>query len=186
MQNLGHVALLPLLLSMCGFNITLMMMHFQGIEYVTFLQKCFPLSGASQKWTNASGLLPDQAVGVITDNLLPYCSAWNAVLPHHIPRGSDLTADTRHAGKTCAAWHTQEGSFKMSQTHQTVATPPITVSGETHCTNSHILDHKLHPASFTFHRKTQFFLFWLQFLQLRLLEVPCPSLSCLCPHSESC
>lgn len=106
MQNLGHVALLPLLLSMCGFNITLMMMHFQGIEYVTFLQKCFPLSGASQKWTNASGLLPDQAVGVITDNLLPYCSAWNAVLPHHIPRGSDITADTRHAGeKMCSMEH---------------------------------------------------------------------------------
>ena len=49
----------------------------------------------------------------LPDGLLPYSSAGNAVLPHHIPHGSDITGGIRHARKKCT-WH-QKGSFEKKK-----------------------------------------------------------------------
>lgn len=52
--------------------------------------------------------------------LLPYSSAGNAVLPHHIPYGSDITGGIRHArekktGGKKSAKHWEEVSTKFSK-----------------------------------------------------------------------
>lgn len=87
------------------------------------------------------------------DGLLPYSSAGYAVLPHHIPRDGDITGE-RHETclkKMCMA---QGGRFKNFRKRNTkLATPPpIAASRSTVCTHS-LLDHKLQPTSFTFHRE---------------------------------
>lgn len=54
------------------------------------------------------------------DALLPYSSAGNAVLPHRIPHGSDITGRIRHARKKCA-WHPKrkfQKSFKNTKVQQ--------------------------------------------------------------------
>lgn len=103
------------------------------------------------------------------DGLLPYSSARNAVLPHRIPDGSDITRGIGHARKKCA-WHREEVSKKF-QKHKTAATPPKAARRSTVCAHS-LLDHKLHPTSFTFHRKPteKFILSLLKLLCLCLLE----------------
>lgn len=88
------------------------------------------------------------------DGLLPYSSAGNAVLPHRVPYGSDITGGIRHARKKCT-WHREEvkTKFKKKKKKNTTAvTPPKRATKSTVCAHS-LLDHKLHPTSFTFHRE---------------------------------
>lgn len=88
------------------------------------------------------------------DGLLPYSSAGNAVLPHRVPYGSDITGGIRHARKKCT-WHREEvkTKFKKKKKKNTTAvTPPKRATRSTVCAHS-LLDHKLHPTSFTFHRE---------------------------------
>lgn len=106
----------------------------------------------------------------VPDGLLPYSSAGDAVLPHRIPYGSDITGGIRHAGKKCA-WHRKEVSAKFEK-HKTAATPLKRATKSTVCAHS-LPDHKLHTTSFTFHRKTteKFILLLLKLLRLCLFEV---------------
>lgn len=85
------------------------------------------------------------------DGLLPYSSAGNAVLPHGIPHGSDITGRIRHARKKCA-WHPKRKFQKSFENTKLQQLPPKRARRSTVCAHS-LLNHKLHPTSFTFHRK---------------------------------
>lgn len=56
------------------------------------------------------------------DGLLPYSSAGNAVLPHRIPYGSDITGGIRHARKK-STWHREEVSTKFLKTQNCSNSP---------------------------------------------------------------
>lgn len=105
------------------------------------------------------------------DGLLPYSSAGNAVLPHRIPYSSDITGGIRHARKKCA-WHLRGSLNKVSKNTKLQQLPPERATKSTVCAHS-LLDHKLHPTSFTFHRKPteKFILSLLKLLRLCLFEV---------------
>ena len=87
----------------------------------------------------------------VPDGLLPYSSAGNAVPPHCVPYGSDITRGIRHARRKCAC-HWGWSLNKVRKAQNCINSPLKRATKRTVCAHSNP-DHKLHPTSFTFHRK---------------------------------
>lgn len=84
------------------------------------------------------------------DGLLPYSSAGNAVPPHCVPYGCDISRRIRHArikkNEKMKKKKTHGASWK---TQNCIKSPTERTTKSTVCAQS-IPDHKLHPTSFAF------------------------------------